>query len=394
MKNVCHFVRKNSQLKASFIYNQIVNHRDFTPFIVYRKRVDKQFDGGFVKNDDFKFPELDLSLGESVYEKLIYKFFKKLSGRQRQILIKFINDNNIKICHLHYATDAFIYLPALKNVNIPKVVSVYGYESSGFPRRFLGFGKRLLKNRTFRYATKVFSMSPDMKSDLISAGCPKEKVIVHYYGTDVQKFKQTHIFRDENPVKFLIISGLTPQKGHKFLLQAFKKAYESNPDISLSIFGEGSERYAIESFIRLYKMESYVQLLGAVVYGSQQHMDSFASHDVFIHPSVTDINGDKEGIPGAIVEAMAAGLPIISTYHAGIPYIIENEKSGLLVKEWDIDALSKTILSLSSDSEERKNLAIAAQKFALTNLDLIVKEKELEEIYKSLITNKCVESAE
>lgn len=384
---VLHFIRKNSQLKASFIFNQITNHIEFEAFISYRKKIEKKYDGGFVNLKNFSFPTLDLSEDENFYEKFIYKFNKSLSKRQKKLLIQFITKNKIDIIHLHYATDAFIFLPSLKNINIPKVVSVYGYDSSGFPKRFLGLGKWLLKNRTFRYATKVLAMSPDMKKDLILAGCPEDKIIVHYYGTDVKKFYQQHNYNNTKNCKFLIISGLTPQKGHIFLLKAFQNALQKNQNITLTIAGEGPEKQKILSYIKEKKLEHKVTYIGSVIYGSAEHLDLFAKHDVFVHPSVTDVNGDKEGIPGAVVEAMASGLPVISTYHAGIPYIIENEKTGLLVNENDVEALKNAILKLAESPILREKLGIAGQKYALDNLDLFNKEIELEKIYKEVIEN-------
>jgi colanic acid/amylovoran biosynthesis glycosyltransferase len=170
-----------------------------------------------------------------------------------------------------------------------------------------------------------------------------------------------------------------------FLLEAFKMAYQENKNINLTIVGDGSEKSKILDYIENQNMAEYVKILPFVVYGSDQHKKHFADADIFIHPSVTDVNGDKEGIPGAIVEAMAAGLPVISTYHAGIPFIIENEKSGLLVNEWDVEGLKNAILKMAINHEMRKILAINGQEYALNNLDLYKKEQELEEIYKSLI---------
>jgi len=132
-------------------------------------------------------------------------------------------------------------------------------------------------------------------------------------------------------------------------------------------------------------MYDYVSYKGKITYASQEHLKILNDADVFIHPSVTAGNGDKEGIPGAIVEAMSAGLPVISTYHAGIPYIIEHNKTGLLVKEWDIKALTEAIICLAERVELRKKLGLAAQKYALENLDLLQKEKELETIYNNLL---------
>jgi len=382
---ILHIVRKNTQLKASFIQNQILNHIDFEPHVIFYENRDNDIDGGFASSLPNTIPVFSISENQGIIDKLRYKVFKKLGKKAKRKLIELVTEINPDIIHLHYATDAGIFLPELKKINIPKVVSVYGYETSGFPRRFMGYGKLFLKNRTYKYADRIFAMSPDMGKDLLNTGCTKEKIIVHYYGTDVQRFNFQHIHKIIDKINFLIISGLTPQKGHLFLLEAFKMAYQENKNINLKIVGDGPDKSKILDYVENQGMAEYIQILPFVVYGSIEHKKHFADADIFIHPSVTDVNGDKEGIPGAIVEAMAAGLPVISTYHAGIPFIIENEKSGLLVNEWDVEGLKNAILKMAINHEMRKILAINGQEYALNNLDLYKKEQELEEIYKSLI---------
>ena len=109
--------------------------------------------------------------------------------------------------------------------------------------------------------------------------------------------------------------------------------------------------------------------------------------DIFVHPSVVDPQGNKEGIPGAIVEAMSAGLPVISTYHAGIHYIITHNKTGFLVKEHDVVALSEALVKLIKNPELRKTIGLAGQRYAMDNLELMTKEIELEKIYQQIAFN-------
>lgn len=386
MNNVTHFIRKSTQLKASFIQNQILNHLNYTPSIVY-KTISEKDDCGFAEFNNRDINILNLDKKICVFSKLKYKLFKLITQKNKKRIIDFTENSDI--LHFHYGTDAGIYLPLLKNINIPKVVSFYGYESSGFPRRFFGYGKQYLQKRVFRYADKVFAMSPDMKKDLLNIGCPENKIIVHYHGSDISRFYEKHNYKKTDKVKFIIISGLEPQKGHKFLLKAFSNAWEINNNIKLIIVGKGALRNEIKKQIREENMTSYVSLKESIVYASKEHKQYFLNSDVFIHPSVTDINGDKEGIPGAIIEAMSAGLPVVSTYHAGIPHIISNGKTGLLVKEMDIEALKNAILKLASDSTLRRYLGINGQEFAINNLDLNKKEKELENIYQSLIRHEA-----
>jgi colanic acid/amylovoran biosynthesis glycosyltransferase len=381
---VLHIIRKNTHLKASFIQNQILSHVDFEPHVIYCEERSAEWDGGFAKAINRQIQIYNLANIAGRIAKLRYKYIKVLSKKQVKRLFELVEMIKPDVIHLHYGTDAGIYLPLLSKFKIPKVVSFYGYECSGFPQRFFGYGKTYLKRRVFRYATHIFAMSEDMKIDLIAVGCPEEKVIVHYYGTDVNRFSTRQKYPEKKNINFLIISGLEPQKGHSFLLKSFAAARNQNKNIKLSIIGSGSLKNKLKKQIHHLCLSDVVSLPGPVVYGSDDHLARFSSNDVFVHPSVTDVNGDKEGIPGAIVEAMAAGLPVISTYHAGIPYIIENEKTGLLVNEWDINALSRTILKLASSSELRRKIGLAGQQYAMDQLNLHKKEKELEKIYQML----------
>lgn len=381
MLKVLHLIRKNSQLKASFILNQIQNHDHYQPVAAYYEERNNGFDGGFSNSKNLDFEIIPLNTRDGFLEKLQFKLLKQISLKAASQIKAIINEKQPKIVHLHYGTDAGLYLRHLKESGIPTVVSFYGYECSGFPKTAFGLGKWYLRMLVFKYCTFVFAMSEDMKKDLIALGCPEDKVIVHYYGTDVNHFYSERSHVDKKNLDFLIISGFTPQKGHKYLIEAFGSAYKKNKNISLTIVGAGPLEQEIKNDIGRFELNDVVKTPGAVEYGSKDHLDLLNTHDVFIHPSITDTNGDKEGIPGSLVEAMAAGLPVISTFHAGIPYVMENGKEGLLVEEKNAQALSDAILRIASDLEMRKNLARSAQKRALMELDLKKNEKNLERIY-------------
>lgn len=381
VSRVLHLIRKSTHLNASFILNQITNHINYSPFVGFYEQRSKEFDGGFSNSQNFDFEIISLNSRNGFLEKLRFKVLKQISSKAVSQIKEIIDEKKPKVVHLHYGTDAGLYLRHLKDSEIPTVVSFYGYECSGFPKIAFGLGKWYLKKFVFKYCTFVFAMSEDMKKDLIALGCPEDKVIVHYYGTDVNHFYSERSHVDKKKLDFLIISGFTPQKGHKYLIEAFALAYERNKNITLTIVGAGPLEQEIKNDIGRYELNDVVKTPGAVVYGSKDHLNLFNTHDVFIHPSITDTNGDKEGIPGSLVEAMAAGLPVISTFHAGIPYVLENGKDGLLVEEKDAHALGDAILRIASDLEMRKNLARSAQKRALMELDLKKNEKNLERIY-------------
>lgn len=379
---VIHFIRKSSQLKASFIQNQIISHKRYSPSIVFKVKTEQGGGYGFFNNDTIKIT--DLSKHEVFFRKWKFKLIKLISSNDVIKMAPVLDDTDV--LHFHFGTDAGIYLPLLKNVTKPKIVSFYGYDCSSFPKRFLGLGKSYLQQRVFKLADVVLAMSEDMREDLIKLGCPKEKVRVHYHGIPLSKFyKKRNYAKNDSLTSFLIISGLTSKKGHLFLLKSFKKAFDVNKNIRLTIVGSGATGHDIDNFIQASKMAEYVSVFPQTAYASSEHVGYLNSADVFIHPSITTATGDKEGIPGAIVEAMATGLPVISTFHAGIPHIIQNRLNGILVPENDVDKLTQAILQLARLSELREQIGVEGQKVAMSQLDLIYKEMALESIYDSVI---------
>ena len=385
MKKVLHLIRKNTQLKASFIGNQIANHIDFQPYVVFRENRNGALDGGFAAFDLDEVAYLDLSQSATSYEDLLFKTTKTLSKRQVRSIIDFIENHQIDRLHFHYGTDCGAFFPLLKYLDLPSVVSFYGYDCSSFPSFMLGYGSRYLKNRVFDRVTSVLAMSPDMKQDLMKAGCPEEKIVVHYYGTDTRRFYMDRSYEAKETVTLLILATLVPQKGHLFLLRSVKQLIDSGVvNFKLRIVGAGELEEELHSFVLRHNLGNYVSFTGAIKYASEEMMSEYSNADIFVHPSVVAPNGDKEGIPGTIIEAMSAGLPVISTYNSGIPYVIEHDKTGLLVEEHDIKALSKSIENLITDPALRKKIGLAGQKHACENLDLHTKELELEKTYENL----------
>jgi colanic acid/amylovoran biosynthesis glycosyltransferase len=370
----------------------MASHRRYEPVLIWRVTIKKDYDGGFAEFDFSPVSTLDLSDHETIWEKMLFNGPKILSKNQINSIQHTLEDQQASICHFHFGTDCGVFYPLLKQLKIPSLVSFYGYDCSSFPDFFNGYGKTYLEKRVFKDITKVLAMSPDMKKDLLKAGCPEEKIIVHYYGTDCYQFKQERQYLPKDRIKMLILASLVPQKGHLFLLKSLKKLLALGlKNWTLDIVGTGELKTTIEVFIKENKLEKHVNMPGPMAYASAEMMKAYRDADIFIHPSVIAENGDKEGIPGTIIEAMAAGLPVISTYHAGIPYIIAHEHSGLLVKEWDIDDLTDNIARLISDHNLRGRIAINGQRYAIEHLNLKTKELALENIYDKAIESACKE---
>jgi colanic acid/amylovoran biosynthesis glycosyltransferase len=140
----------------------------------------------------------------------------------------------------------------------------------------------------------------------------------------------------------------------------------------------------LNQYISSNGLKDHVTFLGLIKHGPEL-LDLIKKADIFLHPSRVDTNGGKEGIPGTIVEAMASGLPVISTYHAGIPDIITNQETGLLVNEDDSKAIANLIYECYKNKALRSAIGINAKRTAILNLDVRNKTEELIKIYDTYI---------
>ena len=153
-------------------------------------------------------------------------------------------------------------------------------------------------------------------------------------------------------------------------------------DASSGSFSWATGRCAptLEQLVADFGWQDRVTFAGHVRHGSDEFLEHLRRADLFAHPSVT-VDGLKEGIPGAIVEAMASGLPVVATWHAGIPAVIDDDRHGLLVPERDLEALAAALEALLDDQALRARLGAAAAERARDKLDLVARTVELERIY-------------
>jgi len=185
-------------------------------------------------------------------------------------------------------------------------------------------------------------ISEHWKNRLIKLGCPVEKIIVHRMGIDCQKF--TFIPRKPNAndtIRIVSVARLVEKKGIEYGVRAVAKLSKFCQKIEYNIVGNGDLRESLERLVEELEVVDVVKLLG---WKQQQEIVEILNNShILLAPSVTSKDGNQEGIPVVLMEAMAMGLPIVSTLHSGIPELIENGVSGFLVPERDVDALAEKI---------------------------------------------------
>ena len=214
-------------------------------------------------------------------------------------------------------------------------------------------------------AAGVISMSQKGKDSLVALGLPSDQVHVARYGVDVtQEIPRTSTV--DSIVRCVAVGRMTNIKAPILLLESFRRAAEADPKLHLDYIG-GGELFAMAAhYVRAWQLQERVTLHG--VQPSPFVADLMAKADIFLQHSAADpTNGDMEGLPVAILEAMARGLPVVSTRHAGIPEQVVEEETGILVDEGDVDGMAKGILRLAIDPSLRQRMGQAGHRRALEN---------------------------
>jgi len=213
------------------------------------------------------------------------------------------------------------------------------------------------------------------KKKLLKLGCPKEKLSVIGLGVDLEKFEAKNTFDLHSPIKVLSIGRLVEKKGFEYGIKAVHNLISNGHQIEYTIIGNGKLKEELEELISLFGLSKNVFLLGEKSHEEIQKI--IKEHDIYLQPSITAKDGDEESIPVTIKEAIATGLPVISTMHSGIPELIKNGTNGFLAKERNAKEISRHLEKLIKSKELRKKIVINALDNLEKNWDLKKLNEEL-----------------
>jgi glycosyltransferase involved in cell wall biosynthesis len=173
------------------------------------------------------------------------------------------------------------------------------------------------------------------------------------------------------------IARLEPEKGHAILLEAFRRVRAAESRARLLLIGEGSEREQLEIVGQKLGLNGSVQFLGV----RADVPDLLMSCDVLTLPSI------REGLPIAILEAMAAGKPVVATEVGSVPEVVQHESTGLLVPPRDSEALAKALQMLLADPTKRRRLGAMGRKLVEERYSLHRTLEQYESVYASVLSS-------
>jgi len=301
-------------------------------------------------------------------------------------VLSYVGRKPYDIIHCHFGTCGLLgmqmrHMEAIKG---KLITTFHGSDMSAYIKEQ---GNEVY-NLLFEGGDLFLPISERWKNRLIELGCDTNKILVHRMGVDCRKLTfSASTLRKGERVRILTVARLVEKKGVENGIRAVAKLSRKYKNVQYDIIGNGPLQDRCSRLIAESRMGDKIHLLGSR--DQQQVYDTIENSHIFLCPSVTGNNGDQEGIPVSLMEAMAAGLPVISTRHSGIPELVQDGISGFLVPEKDVDALAERLLYLIEHPEIWPEMGRAGCAHVEANYDIKKLNERLVEIYKKLSNNKC-----
>ncbi|MCP4607225.1 MAG: glycosyltransferase [Planctomycetes bacterium] len=202
--------------------------------------------------------------------------------------------------------------------------------------------------------------------------------VVHC-GIDPEKFSS--VSRQPEVGRIVCVCRLSPKKGLDIAIRACAKLRDNNVKFQFEVAGDGPQRRDLEELIESLNLADHIKLLGARP--NDQLTELFSRASVFLMPCVKTPDGDMDGIPVAMMEAMACEVPVVSTAISGILELIEDGVTGRLAPENDVDALTQILQELLGDMNKIEQLGKAARERVLTDFCISRNAAKLRELIKN-----------
>jgi len=290
--------------------------------------------------------------------------------------------HNISVLHAQFAALGYDALNLKKKFNLPLIVHCRGEDVFRDVPKDRGKTQRL--RSLFRNSDLLLTVSEHMRQHLINLGCPEEKVLTHYQGIDLSLFKPNgdkNIDKDDE-IRVVMCGRFTEKKGFEDGIKAFALCARKRKNVKLQIIGDGPLKKRIGQEISSLRINEKVELLGQQ--SPQQVAQILSEGHIFMMAYITPKDKDTEGVPNVLKEASSSGLPVISTYHGGIPEVVISGETGFLLKETDINGISERLKHLIENPEMRKRFGENGRRLIEVKFDLSKQIEKLEEIYLSL----------
>jgi glycosyltransferase involved in cell wall biosynthesis len=303
-------------------------------------------------------PHPNLQLHEAAQKQGIESHLLTCEGQfdktMPQKIRRLVQTTGADVVHAHgYKADIYVYF-ALRGRKTPLISTCHTWYDNGLILRLYGSADRFFLKR---YA-RVVAVSSEVKDRLLQSGVRPEKVSIIQNGIDRAPFRDAHPslrgdprFKDATAIVGLV-GRLSTEKGVDVFIRSTSKVLAMHPGLQFVIVGDGPDLESLKALITELNVGANVRLLGR-----RDDMPSvYRSLDVMVSAS------RQEGLPMAILEGMASNRALIATSVGGVPSLIKDDVTGILLPPGDVDLLAQAISALVENPQRRQRLGEAAER--------------------------------
>ena len=278
--------------------------------------------------------------------------------------------------HAHWATHPALAALVIRHLaGIPYSLTVHAHD--------LYVDRTMLEEKLSdaEFVVTISAYNLDLIRSLYGPAVAGRTTVVRS-GVDAHRFRPSDTEgRHDRAFRVLCVAALQDYKGHTYLLDACGRLVSEGVPLECTLVGEGPERPSLTDAIDRLGLSGCVSLAGGR--SSDQVRDLLAEADVMVLPSVVLSNGLQEGLPVALIEALAMEVPVVATRISGVPELVDDGVTGLLVPERDAASLATAMRTLFESPELRRRLGRAGREKVLADYDLHVNVNGLHDLFLS-----------
>jgi colanic acid/amylovoran biosynthesis glycosyltransferase len=361
------------------IYRQVTGLRRYETFVLAKERQCQE---------RYPFGDVNLVDGESsmpLFKRLYLKYIRMVPPLiyrgEMGMMEALLKTRHADLMHIYFGHIGVHLLPFIERWDRPCIVSFHGADVMLRERR-PAYAKQM--RRMLQLVPLVLARSHSLADRLKEIGCPPAKIRINRTGIPLGDFPY---LRREAPKNgewhFVQTCRLIPKKGLITALKAFAKFYAANPQAKFTIAGDGPMLKDLQALVTTLGIQ------GAVVFpGFMKQAELFqiyAGAHLFLHPSEMTEDKNQEGIPNSMLEAMSTGLPVVATWHGGIPEAVLHGQSGFLVPEHAPEALAEALFDMTASWDSLAEMGLKASESVRAEFEQSKSIAKLESFYDEAV---------
>ena len=337
---IAHFRADFGRISQTFIYDLIVGIPGQRAVLVYRENLDS--------DDEFPLPAYSVRTAIDFKE----------PDASIDSLADTLRDRGVNLIHAHFGYDLPLAALVANRLQLPLVATFHGADASSFAGRYKW---QAIYRTVLPQVDAIVLIDPGKVDRLVSLGARPERIHHIPLGIDLDFWELARRSAGGTVMRILSVGRLVEKKGHDVLIHAIGRAVRDGLDTTLVIAGDGPEERLLQELIRAYDLEERVTLAGRL--DRQQIRELMRDADVFALASHTTPDGDQEGSPVVLMEAMSMGLPVLSTRHADIASVVKDGSTGILVEEGNIDDLVGGLRQIANMRDRWREMGRAGRRW-------------------------------